>query len=350
MTYRVFFGFIMVLLMVSCKKEPITPISDEVIIDEDWLIPSEEVKEGGPGKDGIPSIDDPRFIEARYVGYLNDDERVIAVRLEDEIRVYPIRIMNWHEIVNDRNADHYFTVTYAPLTGTSIAWNRSILEEVTSFGISGLLYENNMLAYDRSSDSYWLQMTGISVTGTRIGTRLEWLPVIETTWETIRQLENVKVLTFPGGFEKDYSFDPYKNYPHDHEYILFPPDEIDERFNTKERVFSIFAGERIKSYPVRQFEGGLTLISENFNGVRYVLLSDMNKEYVTAFIAPPDKTYELVPDRFPIVMKDNDGNHYNFFGLVESGPNKGKLLEQARSYTSYWFAISSLFDRIIVYE
>ncbi len=344
---------IAVFFVVSCTTEtnPVNGIeTDGNEEQEEWLIPYEDIKEGGPGKDGIPSLDNPVMAEGNDYYDLDDDETVIIVRLSDEIRVYPTSILNWHEIVNDQYGSEYFTLTYSPLSGTSLAWDRKIADEVTTFGISGLLYNNNMITYDRDTDSHWQQMLGQCVNGKRIGRILRTIPIVETIWGAAKNLSNFKVLQRPSGYGFDYDFDPYKFYPIDNEYILFPPEEPDDRFPAKEKMFVIFANERIKAYPVQHFDGGIHLISENFNGTNYVLIADQDRKLVTAYLIPEGRSFIKVEDHFPIVLEDDLGNLYNFLGVVEDGPDKGMALDQPKSYLSYWFSLSSFFNRITIFE
>jgi hypothetical protein len=139
----------------------------------EWSIPREQVLDGGPGKDGIPSIDQPQFTSASAVGFLDPDDLVLGIKVGEEVRAYPHPILDWHEIVNDQVADRFVAITYCPLTGTGVAWNRELDGAVTTFGVSGLLYNSNMIPYDRESDSNWSQILLESVNGQRLGQSIE---------------------------------------------------------------------------------------------------------------------------------------------------------------------------------
>jgi len=113
----------------SCSEDTITDSngqsnnlgnSDEKKYDNGWLIPFSEVLDGGPGKNGIPSIDEPRFITAKEADYLEDDDLVLGFADGGEVRAYPHKILDWHEIVNDDTPNHSLAVIYCPLTGTGI--------------------------------------------------------------------------------------------------------------------------------------------------------------------------------------------------------------------------------------
>ena len=102
-------------------------------------IPKEEIRNGGPGKDGIPAIHNPKFISPDQAGFLKPDDQVISVTHKGTTRAYPIRILDWHEVVNDSIGDFAFSVTYCPLCGTGMVFNRGLEKGPVRFGVSGLL-------------------------------------------------------------------------------------------------------------------------------------------------------------------------------------------------------------------
>ncbi|MDZ7807260.1 MAG: DUF3179 domain-containing (seleno)protein [Gracilimonas sp.] len=121
--------------------------------DSEWLIPANEIIDGGPGQDGIPSIDDPKFIHMFQADFIEDDRLVIGIKRGDEVRLYPHQILDWHEIVNENFGEESIALTYCPLTGTGIAFDRVIDNFETEFGVSGLLFRNNLIMYDRNTGS-----------------------------------------------------------------------------------------------------------------------------------------------------------------------------------------------------
>ena len=103
------------------------------------IIPTNEVRRGGPPPDGIPSIDEPKFVRVNDSGHLRDDDEMLVFSVGGATRIYPFRILVWHEIVNDRIGDHHFMVTYCPLCGTAMVFDRKLGDEILDFGVSGLL-------------------------------------------------------------------------------------------------------------------------------------------------------------------------------------------------------------------
>ncbi|MEO0897516.1 MAG: DUF3179 domain-containing protein [Bacteroidota bacterium] len=227
----------------------------EVSTNSEWLIPSTRVFDGGPGKDGIPSLENLVFRLADRVDFMAPEDLVIGFRVGDDIRAYPHKILDWHEIVNDDVDDQVFTsITYCPLTGTASAWNREIGGKVTTFGVSGLLYNTNLMPYDRETDSYWSQMRFDCVNGSSIGQEIEVQMIVETSWNTWLNLyPNSIVLTPETGFNRNYQQYPYGDYRTNDNNIIFPLEYDDQRLPRKERVHAVILDGVAKAYPLPIF-------------------------------------------------------------------------------------------------
>lgn len=129
---------------------------------------------GGPGKDVIPAINNPKFVPLTKTK-LKDDVLGIYVSFEGEARFYPYNILTWHEIVNDKIGHTHFAITFCPLCGSAIVYNRNIKGEILRLGVSGLLYESNLVMYDDKTESFWSQVRGEAIVGDYTGTKLEVL-------------------------------------------------------------------------------------------------------------------------------------------------------------------------------
>jgi hypothetical protein len=141
------------------------------------LIDLSEVVSGGPPRDGIPSIDDPIFAPARSLTDLGEHEPLIRLEVDGEVRGYPLRILTWHEIVNDEIVGRPVAVTYCPLCNSAIVFERQLdTGEILEFGVSGLLRHSDMIMYDRQSASWWQQFTGEGVVGEHAGKWLKMIP------------------------------------------------------------------------------------------------------------------------------------------------------------------------------
>lgn len=207
---------------------------------------ADAVTSGGPGKDGIPAIDRPRFVSARQADFLRDDEPVFGLEYRGEVRAYPQQVLVWHEIVNDTVANVPLSVTYCPLTGTVIAFTA---DTPVTFGTTGNLVNSNLLMYDRQTDSDWPQILGTAISGKRKGQRLATVPLVWTTWKAWRGARpHSTVLSTDTGALRDYGSDPYGSYPNRSGYytdesLIFPVGPSDDRFPAKEVVVGARVGD-----------------------------------------------------------------------------------------------------------
>ena len=128
-------------------------------------VPAAEILPGGPPPDGIPAIDHPQFVKPGEVNFLRDDDRVLSVKIDEEVRAYPLRILVWHEIVNDQIGDRPIVVTYCPLAGSGLVFDRQVKGRKLSFRVSGLLYQSDLVMYDRERESLWPQVAMKAVSG-----------------------------------------------------------------------------------------------------------------------------------------------------------------------------------------
>lgn len=177
---------------------------------------------GGPPKDGIPSIDNPIFTNIDEAKWLSDTAEVFILIINDTTRIYPQPILVWHEIVNDYVEGLPVAITYCPLCGSTVAYKRVINGEPVEFGTTGLLYNSNLVMYDRLTDSYWTQIRGEAVIGELSGMKLEKLPLQTMKWKDAQaRFPQAQVLSRQTGVSRAYGTDPYTDY-YEREEILFP--------------------------------------------------------------------------------------------------------------------------------
>ena len=217
------------------------------------LVPPEAIAQGGPPRDGIPAIDAPRFVAAS-ASSLRDSDRVLGMALGETARAYPVRILNWHEIVNDRFEDAAVAITYCPLCGTGMAFDARVDGLDLRFGVSGLLYNSDMLMYDRATDSLWSQIMARALTGPMKWKTLTQLPLVHTAWADWRTRHpRTQVLSTETGHERDYGRDPYEGYdavPR----LMFEVAHRDDRLPPKEWVLGLRVGGEAKAYPFSLLE------------------------------------------------------------------------------------------------
>ena len=143
----------------------------------------DEIISGGPPKDGIPSIDAPKFVPVGEADDLGPTEPVIGLVVNGDARAYPLGILIWHEIVNDTVGGVPVVVTYCPLCNSAVVFDRRVAGKATEFGTTGKLRNSDLVMYDRDTESWWQQFLGEAIVGARTGTRLKILPARLESWE-----------------------------------------------------------------------------------------------------------------------------------------------------------------------
>ncbi|GAM64201.1 hypothetical protein JCM19232_3477 [Vibrio ishigakensis] len=176
-------------------------------------VPLKLILSGGPPKDGIPALTDPKMLKGKEATYLKSDDVILGLVIAGEARAYPLRILNWHEIVNDKIAGGRYVVSYCPLCGSGMAFKaepKSFSKRSLNFGVSGLLYSSDVLMYDSETESLWSQIHGEAVSGKLVGTSLEQIPMSLDLWGNwMARNPDTLVLSTDTGFRRDYSRDPY---------------------------------------------------------------------------------------------------------------------------------------------
>jgi hypothetical protein len=205
----------------------------------------DEFMAGGPGKDGIPAIDDPRFVAVEQADFLQDREPVIELVVEGDARAYPIQILIWHEIVNDVVGGVPVAVTFCPLCNTAIAFDRRVGEQTLAFGTTGNLRNSDLVMYDRQTESWWQQFGGEALVGKLTGAELEQLPSRIVAWADFRREHaGGRVLSTETGFSRPYGENPYVGYDSIDSSPIFPTKNADDkRLPPKERVAFVERGD-----------------------------------------------------------------------------------------------------------
>ena len=212
-------------------------------------IPVDDIYDGGPGKDGIPAILHPKFIPAGEAAFLKKHDRILGIIQSGQAKAYPIKILNWHEIVNDRIGGTSVVVTYCPLCGTGMVFDTKVDGRKLTFGVSGLLYQSDMLLYDHQTESLWSQIKSEAVTGSLTGARLKLRPSTHTNWESWKaRYPKTLVLSDDTGYRRDYDRDPYQGYETSKR-LMFGVNAMNKKYHPKEKVIGIKSGKVVKAYP-----------------------------------------------------------------------------------------------------
>jgi hypothetical protein len=319
------------------------------------LIELDELLSGGPPPDGIPPIDDPQFEQADEVDWLEDTEAVLSLTVEGETRAYPLRVMTWHEIVNDVVGGVPVAVTYCPLCNSGVAFERQVRGEgVFSFGTSGLLYADNLVMYDRQTESLWPQLTGQASVGVLTGTELDAIPMGTVAWgDFVEAHPRALVLTQETGFDRPYGTNPYTGYDNpDGELLFGSPDDFDGRLPVKERVVGLGEGtdsvavvraSLVGRRPLELTVGDRPVVLWHQAGQASALdtksvASGADVGTVGSFDPVLDGRHLHFEARDDDFVDRETGSRWDVLGRATAGPLKGAQLDAVRHLDTFWFA------------
>jgi hypothetical protein len=249
-------------------------------------IPVSEILAGGPRRDGIPALDHPPTLPSERSGW-TDGDRVLGVVVGGEARAYPLAILVWHELVNDTLGGEPILVSYCPLCGTGMVFDRRVAGRPRRFGVSGLLYRSDLLMYDRDSESLWSQISAEAVTGRLLGQRLRLLRARVEQWgRWRREHPGTTVLSRETGHQRDYDRTPYAGYASSRA-LMFPVPG-DRRYHPKLPTLGLrIPGEGARAYPASELVRAGGAVEERFLG-REVRVRYESERQVFEAAAPPE--------------------------------------------------------------
>ena len=312
------------------------------------IVPLDKIKSGGPPKDGIPSIDNPKFVPVSESQFVPDTTFVIGLDINGEKRAYPLFIMVWHEIVNDSVGGVPVAVTYCPLCFTNQVFERVIDGKEVEFGTSGKLYNSNLVMYDRLTDSYWSQALGVAITGELTGYELKRIPFDVISWADWKTLHpDTLVLTTETGHIRSYGVDPYGDYYTDPR-ILFPVEHEDDRMHPKELILGFNEGDVYKAYKQEDVESAI-VINDKINTQSMMLVSLFSGDS-RAFDRTVDGkvlTFDFVDD---VIIDLESKSKWNYDGVATSGSMEGIQLVRLPFNPGFWFEWVAFHPDTEVYE
>jgi Protein of unknown function (DUF3179) len=312
------------------------------------IIPLDQIVSGGPPPDGIPSIDEPKFISIQEADkYLEDSELVLGANINGDVRAYPLQILVWHEIVNDKVGGVPVAVTYCPLCFTNQVFNSTIVDDkgktvILEFGTSGKLYNSNLVMYDRTTKSLWSQAMAQAIVGKLAGVKLERIPFDVSYWKEWKQLyPESKVLSRDTGSTRPYGADPYGDYYTNGD-VLFSVSNSDDRLGLKEIVVGFENNGQYKAYKLQEIENK-KVINDQVNG-RPIALFSLHPFMVRAYDPVVDGqvlefSYNAIDQNSKIqnYVDTQTGSVWNFEGKAVNGQMKGKQLTRLPFDEGFWF-------------
>lgn len=326
------------------------------------------IVDGGEREDGIPAIDHPDHqridlasdipvtVFSQHVGEYDDADIVDAFLGPDGIpRAYPRWITVWHEVVNDVLAGRPVAITYCPLTGSTLVFSGFLAGgPTTTFGVSGRIYNSNLVLFDREGRSRWPQLLGVAVDGPRKGERLRQLPLAVTTtlgrWKA--RYPRSLVLTPLTGWRR-----PYRTWPYGHDYdqndrILFPLTARDERYPPKQLILGVARPTEDGRIAAAAIEKGAALrrgvTMFDLDGVPFVALADEALAVARVFRANAGGRRLTFRAQDGAVVDHETGSRWSYMGIALSGPMRTERLEQVPAPEVFWFAWYASYPRTTV--
>ena len=330
-------------------------------------VPYTEILSGGPPKDGIPAIEDPKFSSvAEADQFLEDLEPVIFLQIGDDVRAYPLQILTWHEIVNDVVDGKPVTVTFCPLCNTAIAFDSTFEGQVLDFGTTGRLRFSNLIMYDRQTETWWQQATGEGIAGEFAGRQLTFLPASIIGWGEFKEnFPDGQVLSRDTGFSRDYGRNPYAGYDNiNNSPFLFRGPRTPGVLPAMARVLTVELNEEAVAYPyeVLQEQGA---INDTVSGNEIVILwqpgtaSALDASRIAegedvgagaSFFREVDGQVLTFSYDGEKIFDDQTGSQWDVFGQAVSGELAGSQLEPVVSVNHFWFSWAAFKPETRIYE
>jgi len=225
------------------------------------LVPLAQFRAGGPGRDGIPALTQPRVVPVAAVRHLAPKAPVIELVVAGEARAYPLEVLVWHEIVNDVLGGRPVAVTFCPLCNTALVFDPRVAGRVLEFGTTGLLRNSDLVMYDRQTETWWQQFGGLGLIGDFAGTKLRKLPARIVSWEAFASTHpRATVVGRETGYDRPYGTNPYPGYDDADSGPWFAAaNEEDRRLRPKERVVFIEHGDDAIAVPHAALRAGRTV-------------------------------------------------------------------------------------------
>ena len=321
-----------------------SPPDDEP--SENCIINTRELA-NSTGIDAIPALIDPELTTPGAASYLEDDDFIFGLHIGDQPLAIPHNILWWHEIVNLNATNPKIAVTFCPLTGSGIAFDRSTVGDV-DFGVSGLLWRNNNVIFDRREDAFsiWSQMGSVALCSSenKAGTLLNPYPIVEMTWAGWKALyPETQVVSSNTGYGRNYDVNPLQNYTVPSNTNLFwpMPAPIDTRRLPKERVLGLPDASGGIAFPFFELDalGAMGVLSITFKGAPAVIFYDRDKRAAWAFWLTGDDAGRQFVVESGAIVDEATGSTWQVDGLATEGSLSGRRLEPiAEAYVAYWFA------------
>lgn len=331
------------LFIVGCQENNVTDIDSGLM----WTIDTEYMRQGCyDGKDCIPSLEQPdrSAIGGSDLSYLDDSDLIVGIWNGSEHVAYPHAILDWHEIINEEG----YSISYCPLTGSAIHLTSSV-----EYGVSGLLFNSNLIMYDRETDSYWPQMLLRSAAGDRSGVELHLKNLVETTWGNWKALfPETEVVNSDTKYSRNYNRYPYGDYRTCNslacgDFIYFPIANEDDRLPAKNRVLTIINGEAVKAVDINSYPEPQVLSIE-VGGTNYQVIVSGTDNIAVAFETTRSLSITTwdIPGEGIILSQMETGKEWDITGQILPTPAPADRLVAGNGYIAYWFSVAAFYPDV----
>ena len=343
-----YFTIALILLTIACANGRLSG---------EWAVPRAQIAEG-EGNGDIPAINKPQFTKASETTYLNDESTIIGIKIGENIRAYPLEILDWHEVVNDEIDSLPIAITYSSLSGSSIGLNRNINGVTVNFRVTGLLYNSNTILSEFETFTDWSQMLRRGIRGDLSESFLEDYQVIEMNWAKWKQLfPNSDVLNQNTSYNRPYGTYPYGDYRIDSTKILFNlplnVDSLNKVYPLKEKILGVKVADVVKGYRLEQFkEAGFSLVEDEVNGEPIIIIGNPTAKTIVAFSAKDEsgqkQKFELQETDNEVLIINEKGKQWSIFGTAIE---KNQLpLGKLESNIAYWFSWATFYPQIEIFQ
>ena len=292
--------------------------------NDSWTIPVSEIT----GSDNpFPFADNPNMQTVQEIEGLNDNDQLILVSFESQVKAYPLKFIAPFEVVNDVLDGVAFSISYCPVTESTVCTENRQGNNVTSQVASGYRQNENVIVKDINSDSYWTQMLIRYVKGPYVSQSPKTLPMIETNWQIVKTY-------FPDA-------------------LVFASNSISSKtsstiaksadFGEDERVYGILNESEINDTSISvigfaNFDHNISTFDQIIGTKSIRVFGSDKYNFITAFETEISESFTPVQNKFPVIMKDPSGSEYNVFGIAVNGTNMGRQLTAPKSYLASWWA------------
>jgi hypothetical protein len=330
-------------------------------------VPYGEILSGGPPKDGIPAVDEPKFIDVKEAdGWLKSVEPVILVKVGQKARAYPLQILIWHEIVNDTVGGVPLVVTFCPLCNTAIAFERDFKGRLLDFGTTGRLRYSNLIMYDRQTETWWQQATGEAIAGELAGSQLNFYPAAIVSWQEFKAAHpDGRVLSRDTGFDREYGRNPYTGYDDvNNPPFLYRGPQTPGILPPVARVLAVELNQEAVAYPYDVLQK-VRLVNNNVGGQPVVVFWEAGTASALDAISVAGgkdvgtaNAYTRIVDGQELnffvegerILDRETGSEWNALGLALSGKLAGKSLAPVVAINHFWFSWAAFKPDTRIYQ